>query len=134
MNWKISLYFEKLFYGITPQELHKISYDFTKKNDIEHKFNKEKQISGKNLFQRYLKRHPKLSIRKPKATSLGRISRFNKESVKQFFSNLNNVFAQYNFKPDHIYNVDKTGISTVPTLTKIIGPKGVKQLGKEVRI
>ncbi|XP_015376529.1 PREDICTED: jerky protein homolog-like [Diuraphis noxia] len=121
-----------MFYGITPLELRKVAYDFAEKNGMKHKFNKNKQIAGKDWFQAYLKRHPNLSIRKPEATSLGRISGFNREFVEKFFTNLNEVLLLHKFKPDRIYNVDETGISTVPTPSKIVGPKGVKQLGKSV--
>lgn len=129
---KHCIYLAKMFYGITPLELRKVAYDFAEKNGMKHKFNKNKQIAGKDWFQAYLKRHPNLSIRKPEATSLGRISGFNRESVEKFFTNLNEVLLLYKFKPDRIYNVDETGISTVPTPSKIVGPKGVKQLGKAV--
>lgn len=76
--------------------------------------------------------YPKLSIRKPEATSLGRIAGFNKNSVALFFEHLNEVLVKHKFEPHRIYNVDETGISTVPTPNKIVGPKGVKQLGKAV--
>lgn len=89
-------------------------------------------MAGKDWLQAFLKRHPTISIRKPEATSIARISGFNKDAVQLFFSNLNEVYQKYKFQPDRIYNVDETGISTVPKVTKILGPKGVKQLGKVV--
>lgn len=77
----------------------------------------------------FLKRHPELSNVKPEGTSLGRIARFNKNAVAVFFENLNEVMVKYKFQPHKIYNVDDTGISTVPTPNRIVGPKCVKQLG-----
>lgn len=67
--------------------------------------------------------HTKLSIRKPEATSLGRIAGFNKPAIATFFENLNDVLVKHTFQSYRIFNVDKTGITTVPTPNKIVGPK-----------
>ncbi|KAL4092450.1 hypothetical protein QTP88_026951 [Uroleucon formosanum] len=109
------IYLAKMFYGLSPIDLRKAAYEFA---------------VVKDWLQAFIKRHPKLSIRKPEATSIARISGFNKAAVQLFFSNLNEVYQKYSFQPDRIYNVDETGISTVPQVTKILGPKGIKQLGK----
>ncbi|KAL4126167.1 hypothetical protein QTP88_010393 [Uroleucon formosanum] len=111
------IYLAKMFYGLSPIDLRKAAYEFA---------------VGKDWLQAFIKRHPKLSIRKPEATSIARISGFNKAAVQLFFSNLNELYQKYSFQPDRIYNVDETGISTVPQVTKILGPKAIKQLGKVV--
>jgi len=126
------IYLAKMFYGLSPIDLRKAAYEFAVSNNIKNKFNEEKKMAGKDWLQAFLKRHPELSIRKPEATSIARISGFNKDAVQLFFSNLNEVYQKYSFQPDRIYNVDETGISTVPQVTKILGPKGIKQLGKVV--
>lgn len=38
--------------------------------------------------------------------------------------------VKYRFGPDTIYNVDETGISTVQKNSRILAPKGLKQVGK----
>ena len=45
----------------------------------------------------FLKRNPKLSIRKPEATSLGRATSFNTENVKVFYDKLGEVMDIYMF-------------------------------------
>ena len=85
-------------------------------------------MAGKDWLQLFLKRHPRLTLRKHKPTSLGRISGFNAESVNRFFNNLEEVLTKYDFQPNRIFNVDETGITTVQVPSKIISPKGVKQL------
>lgn len=126
------IFLAKMFYGLSPIELRKAAYCFAVSNNIKNRFNEEKKMAGKDWLQSFIKRHPKLSIRKPEATSIARISGFNKDAVKLFYNNLDELYQKYNFQPDRIYNVDETGISTVPQVTKILGPKGIKQLGKVV--
>lgn len=121
-----------MFYGLTAIDLRQIAFEFAEKNNIQHTFNGDKKMAGKDWLQSFLRRHPNLSLRKPEATSLGRISGFNAESVGLFFNNLDEVLKKYNFQASRIFNVDETGVTTVQVPSKIIAPKGVKQLGKAV--
>lgn len=72
---KQCIYLAKMFYGLNPQRQQQrgIACDFTEKNGIKHKFNREKQTTDKDWFISFLKRHSNLSIRKPEATSFSRI-------------------------------------------------------------
>lgn len=126
------MYLAKMFYGLTPTDLKKVIFEFAEKNSIPHRFNKTKKMAGKDWFSSFMKRHPEISLRKPEATSLGRITGFNEESVQHFFKNLGNTLAKLQVGPHRIYNVDETGITTVQVPTKVISPKGLKQLGKAV--
>lgn len=121
-----------MFYGLTAIDLRKIVYEYAQRNNIPHRFNNDKKMAGKDWLQSFLQRHPRLSLRKPESTSLGRISGFNAESVGHFYKNLDAILTKYNFAPNRIFNVDETGITTVQSQSKIVGPKGVKQLGKAV--
>lgn len=61
---------------------------------------------------------------------MNRITAYNKNEVDQYFSNLEKAMDKYKFSPDRIYNVDETGIFTVPKKTaKRMGPKRIKQFG-----
>ncbi|KAK2574896.1 hypothetical protein KPH14_008348 [Odynerus spinipes] len=84
---------------------------------------------GKDWITNFLKRHPKLAIRSPQATSLTRATSFNKTNVESFFNNLFEVMQKYSFEPHNIWNVDETGITTVHHLDKVISRKGAKQVG-----
>jgi hypothetical protein len=77
----------------------------------------------------FLKNNPTLSIRKPEATSLNRITAFSKLKVDRFFSNLVEIVNKHNFTPDRIFNIDETGITTAHKPRPVIAPKGQKQVG-----
>ena len=59
-------------------------------------------MAGKELMTCFLIRTLKLSIRKPKATSLGRATSFNTENVKLFYDKLGEVMDIYKFNASQI--------------------------------
>ena len=59
-------------------------------------------MAGKELTTCFLKRNFKLSIRKPKATSLGRATSFNAENVKVFYEKLGEVMDIYKFSASQL--------------------------------
>lgn len=79
-----------------------------------------------------LKRHPNISLRKPESTSINRITAFNKTEVQMFFNNLEALQTKHHFDASRIYNVDETGISNVQRNSRILAPKGQKQVGMAV--
>lgn len=119
----------KLFYGISRSDIKKCAFQYAEKKNIDHPFNKNLQSSGDDWLWGFMKRNPNISLRKPEATSINRISAFNREAVSTFFSNLEAVQNRYNFRPTRIFNVDETGISTVQAPSKILAEKGQKQVG-----
>jgi hypothetical protein len=78
----------------------------------------------------FVKRHPKLSYRKPENVSIGRIAGFTKNNVNIFFNNLATVLEKYKFAPDRIVNTDETGIPTVIQAPKVNCEKGKKQVSQ----
>ncbi|XP_072390743.1 uncharacterized protein [Diabrotica undecimpunctata] len=86
-------------------------------------------MCGKDWFYSFMHRHPELSLRKPEATSLSRITAFNREELKIFYKNLATLCDRYKFKCDQIFNVDETGISNVHVPCKIVAAKDQKQVG-----
>lgn len=120
----------KAFFGITIPTLRKIAFDFAAANKIANDFNKDTKMAGIDWYYNFMARHPNISLRRPEATSINRITAFNQEETDIFFENLKTLMIKYKFKSNSIYNVDETGISTVQRNSRILAPKGLKQVGK----
>jgi hypothetical protein len=79
-----------------------------------------------------LRRNPGISLRRPQAASINRITAFDKEEIVKFYDNLQGVMMKYQFTPDSIYNVDEMGINTVQKPGRILAEKGGKRVGTAV--
>lgn len=120
-----------LHFGLDIRTTRKLSYDYAKaiKKTIPNSWNKN-EIAGREWLNGFRKRFPSLSLRKPEPTSLGRATSFNKSNVMKFFENLKNILSRYNIRPENIYNIDETALSTVHKPVKVLAPKSIRQLGK----
>ncbi|KAK7597783.1 hypothetical protein V9T40_010008 [Parthenolecanium corni] len=122
--------FEKRHYGITKKKLMKFVFDFAEKNEISHRFNGKTGKAGKKFVYSFLKRN-KLSFRQPEKISQYRASCFNRIQVDKFFENLKQLYEMYAYPPHRIFNMDESGISTVPNkLPKVVAPRGKKTVEK----
>jgi hypothetical protein len=119
----------KLFYGLTQLQLRNAAFEYATKNGIQNNFNAQKHLAGKDWYHGFMSRNSELSLRQPEATSINRIVAFNKVEVDHFYSNLENLMDIHKFTAAQIFNVDETGISTVHHPSKVLGPKGQKQVG-----
>lgn len=77
-----------------------------------------------------MKRHTKLSLRKPENTSLACNVNFNKPNVDNFYSKLKSIMDRYKFPDSRILNVDESGITTVLQTPRVVAPTGAKQVGQ----
>jgi hypothetical protein len=74
-----------------------------------------------------------LSVILPEECSLRKTTGFNEVQVNRYFDNLRAAFEKHNFPPDRIFNMDESGISTVPNkLPKVTVEKGKRIVGKIV--
>lgn len=119
----------KLFYGLTPLQLRQTAFDYATKNNIPHSFNVGQRLAGVDWFYNFIRRNPSISVRKPEAISINRITSFNKEEVTLFYNNLEILMKKHKFTAARIYNMDETGITTVTDPGNLIAPKGQKRVG-----
>lgn len=61
-------------------------------------------------------RHQILYLCTPRSTSLSKATAFNRKTVGEFFTNLKVRIAKQKIKPQSIFNIDETGITTVHVL------------------
>ena len=121
-----------MFYGLTKLQVRQLAYRFaeTKKIPMPKSWT-EKEAAGEDWLRGFCKRSGKLSLRNPESTSLARSVGFNRPAVDNFFCKLKEALLRDGtIPPQNIWNLDKTGISTVVKPSKILEKKGVKQIGR----
>lgn len=119
-----------VFYGLTAIEVRRVAFHYAERNEIPHRFSENERLAGKDWLYGFLERNQSISIRKPEATSINRITGFNRVEVKKFYDNLETVLTKTdNYTPDRIFNADETGITTVQDPGTILASKGKKRVG-----
>lgn len=118
-------------YGLSTTETHKLAYLDGVQNKMKVPGNRNNNKAGSHEWLRiFMSRNNKLSLRTPKATSLGRATAFNKHTVQEFFKLLQKVLELEQFGPEAIYSCDETGVQIAHKPSKIISQKGQKQVSK----
>ncbi|XP_044598416.1 MFS-type transporter clz9-like [Cotesia glomerata] len=124
---------DERYFGLTINDLRRRAYEYAEANKIENRFDSGCKMAGRDWVESFLKRHPDLTLRQSTATSLARVIGFDKVQIDRFYKNLDEVYKRYKIKPNRIYNVDETGMSTVPKKTpKVVSTKGKNVVGKVV--
>lgn len=119
-----------IFFGLSPRDVRKLAFECGKEFGVDMPESwKANATAGADWFSGFMKRNPALSIRTPEPTSLSRATSFNKTNVGNFFSLLKTVLERDSIKPQDIWNVDETGVTTVQKPVSVVGPKGAKQIG-----
>lgn len=120
------------FYGLTLKDVMSLAFQFAELNGIKHRFNKEKKAAGRHWTRDFALRNG-LSVRNPEKCSVARAIGFNRVQCQRFFDNLKTCFVKTQAGPHRIFNMDETGMSTVPNkLPKILSSKGKKCVAKVV--
>ncbi|KAJ8869106.1 hypothetical protein PR048_030672 [Dryococelus australis] len=109
----------KFFYDVMITDLRKLAFSFAENLQIPHNFCRANKLAGS------------ISFRKPQATSINRITAFNKDEVKHFYDNLEGLMVKFKFSRDKIFNVNETGTAQIPG--KRLAKKGEKRVETDVR-
>ncbi|XP_055542531.1 uncharacterized protein LOC129728139 [Wyeomyia smithii] len=122
---------ESRFYGLTQKDVQKLGFELAERNFLPHPFNKVKKMAGRDWLLGFLKRNPKLSFRKPEATSYARARGFNKQAVYAFYNLLEQFLKEGRFAPTQIYLMQTRPESakSLQKKQKIAALKGKKQVG-----
>ena len=124
-------YCSNISYGVTSKTTSKLTYEYALMNKVNMPDSRRRDESaGKDWFTGFMERHSDLSLRSPEATSLARMTSFNKTNLGVFQGKLQEVLARHGLTENSIYNLDETGCTTVQKLPKIIAQKGAHQVGQ----
>jgi hypothetical protein len=118
------LLMDQTFYGLTIKDICQIVYQFADRNRIPNTFNKELGLAGRDFVMGFLKRNPRLALRKPEPISINRIVGINRDDVNSYFTHLVEIVETNDFQGYQIYNCDESGLTNVHKPLKVITAKG----------
>lgn len=125
------LHSSDIYFGLTRKYAQILAYQYAQRLGIECPENwTTNKMAGLEWFCGFLRRHSKLSLRKPEATSLARASAFNRANISAFFDNYKKIIERIQFLPNNIWNVDETGVTTVHSTVRVLSRRGRKQIGQ----
>ena len=111
---KYVLHASSMYLGLCLTTVKKLAYEYASKLGLKVPPSwVEKRHAGKDWMTHFIKRHPSLSLKRPEAANLSKVTGFNRQNVKLFFDNYTAVMHRGNFCPDQIWNLDETGCTTV---------------------
>ena len=85
------------FDGLTIDDLRRAAYQYCKRKNIKHPFNRQTEMAGRDFVSGFLRRRKNISLRKPESVSLNHVFGLNKTSVQRYFDNIEDVLEKYYF-------------------------------------
>ena len=89
-----ALFASKIHCGLTKVEFQEMVYNFAIKNDIKvpKEWDSNNKQAGRGWMDGFMKRHPRISVRKPEATNVARTTSFNQTNTSAFFGQLKSIY------------------------------------------
>ena len=78
------------------------------------------ELTGNDWHAGFIDRHKVLSLHCPEATSLARVTSFNKINLSIFQKQLQALYERYQFTNNDVLNLDETDCSTMQKFLKVI--------------
>lgn len=121
---------QKFGFSPTRDTVCTMAYDLAKKMGIKHQFNNKSGKAGYVWLEKFLKRHPDLSVRKSEGVSLARTRGMSKGIVTAYFELLETILSENDLftKPGNVYNMDETGLQLNNKPGHVIAEKGSKSV------
>ncbi|XP_033939801.1 uncharacterized protein [Pseudochaenichthys georgianus] len=106
-------------------DIRTLAFQFAEKKGIKG-FSQITKKAGYRWFQGFLRRNPKLSMRKPEALSAARAAGFNPTVVNKWFEKYKDTIETLGLKnvPGHIWNCDETGLQDHFLSTRVVAEVG----------
>ena len=117
-------------FGITRKLVQVVLFDYLKDNDIPNPF--KGGVPGKDWWQRFMRRWPMLSERKPQHLTLKRAEAGDRKIISAWFDQVNEVITKAKLNPKdpaiatRLWNCDETAFCTSVSSKKLIARRGMK--------
>ena len=122
----------KMYYGLTLNDLQHLAVSFGRANEkVMPASWTSNNMAGRDWAAGFRRRHD-LSLRLPENTSVARAVAFNKTNVKLFHDALDDALAKADFSASSVWNLNETCVSTVTKPTRVVRPRGERQVGQIV--
>jgi hypothetical protein len=120
---------QKEGYALTPKLLKELTFSNARYNDIvtPSKWSTN-GCAGAHWFTNFMKRHPRLTLRKPEGTSIARAGALNHPLMDNFYDQVEVLYKKHQFTDDEIFDIDETNDPTVLDSERVIAETGTHQV------
>ena len=113
-------------FPLTIGRVCELAYQYATVNNIEG-FSEEAQMAGRKWLKGFLRRHPRITIKKARNLSIARAMGANPTVIGDWFKLLKRIKDDMEIiSPSQIWSGDETGVQNVPKEVKVVGAKNVR--------
>lgn len=105
------------------RELKTLVQEYITKNGLTTRF--KDNMPGDKWYYGFMKRHPRLTLKKPEHLQKARKSARDPFVVYDFFDQVSDIYSTTSLSPELVFNTDETGFASDPNRLRGIGEKSV---------
>jgi len=114
-------------FGLTPTDVRELTFEYAKRNNIRHTFDRNLKMAGRDWWAGFRVRHREmLSIRKPQGLSLYRAASMNRPAVAKYFNILEREMRRLG-----ISDKPNCSLSTIATKVGLVSSQTHRRLSDE---